>query len=166
MKISQLPAEKTRSRKATTTVSRRSGVAALAALAVIFCSGATSPSGCNSSSDSIGPSGGQVAGAAIGIGAVVAVAIIVPIEINHSHHRLKGCVFNGPSGFELRTSNGKTYGLEGDPSSIKAGDMVQFHGSKVKKTKDSNGNEVFRVEKIKKEYGPCKVDQVASRSTP
>jgi len=136
----------------------------MAALAVIFCSGATAPSGCNSSTSRIGPSGGEVAGAAIGIGAVVAVAIIVPIEINHSHHTLKGCVFSGPGGFQLRTSNGKTYAIEGDPASIKAGDLVQFHGSKVKKTKDSNGNEVFRVEKLKKEYGPCKVAPPATKS--
>ena len=144
----------------------RFGVVTLTALAVIFCSGATSPSGCNSSSSSIGPSGGQVAGAAIGIGAVVAVAIIVPVEINHRHHTLKGCVFSTSGGFELRTSDGKTYALEGDSSSIKAGDMVQLHGSKVKKTKDSNGNDVFRVEKLKKEYGPCKVPQLSAKATP
>lgn len=166
MTTSQPPTQKIRDPKATLAASRRSGVAALAALVVIFCSGATSPSGCNSSSSRIGPSGGEVAGVAIGIGAVVAVAIIVPVEINHSHHTLKGCVFSGPGGFELRTSDGKTYALEGDPSSIKAGDLVQFHGSKVKKTKDSNGHEVFRVEKLQKDHGPCKVAQPAATSAP
>lgn len=135
----------------------------MAALAVLFCSGSTAPTGCPSGS--IGPSGGEVAGAAIGVGAIVAVAIIVPVEIHHHHHTLKGCVFTGPGGLELRTSDAKTYTLEGGPSSIKVGDLIQFHGSKVKKTKDQTGDQVFRVAQLKKDYGPCKLDMTGASQT-
>lgn len=134
------------------------GVAAFTALAVLFCSGATtSPNGCQSSSGSIGPSNGEVVGAAVGIGAAIAVAIIVPVEISHSHHTLKGCVFAGTNGIELQTSDNKTYALEGDAASIKSGDMIKFHGSKVKKTKDTAGDQVFKVEKLTRDYGPCTI---------
>jgi hypothetical protein len=142
--------------------SRRLSVAAFAALAVLFCSGATSsPTGCQSSG-SIGPSNAEVAGAAVGIGAVIAVAIIVPVKISHSHHILKGCVFAGPDGIKLQTSDNKTYTLEGDAANIKAGDMIKFHGSKVKKTKDSAGDQVFRVQKLTRDYGPCHATQMAA----
>jgi hypothetical protein len=59
------------------------------------------------------------------------------------------------SGLELQTSDGKTYALEGDAASIKVGDKVKIHGSKIKKTKDSTGPGVFRVEKLNRDYGPC-----------
>jgi len=38
------------------------------------------------------------------------------------------------------------------------GDLVQFHGSKVKKVKGSAGNQTFTVEKIGRDYGPCKLN--------
>jgi|ERR1039457_3037497 hypothetical protein len=132
------------------------GVAAFAALAVLCCSGASSPTGCQSSGH-IGPTTGEVVGAAVGIGAVIAVAIIVPVEISRSHHTIKGCVVTGSNGLQLQTSDAKTYSLEGDAASIKVGDMIKFHGSKVKKTKDSTGDQVFKVESLKKDYGPCSV---------
>lgn len=133
----------------------RLGIAAFASLAVLFCSGSTAPAGC--SAGSIGPSNGEVIGAAVGIGAVIAVAIIVPVEISHSHHTLTGCVFTGPNGLELRTSDTKTYALEGDAARIKVGDRVNLHGSKAKKTKDTTGDQVFRVQKLNRVYGSCPV---------
>jgi hypothetical protein len=133
---------------------RAFGIAALAALTALLCSGATSPTGCQSSG-TIGPSKGEVIGAAVGIVAVITVAIVVVVEVNHGHHVVTGCVVTGPDGLQLRTSDAKTYTLEGDAASIKVGDRVKFHGSKVKKTKDTAGNQVFKVEKIQKDYGPC-----------
>ncbi|HET6169872.1 MAG TPA: hypothetical protein VFE01_06810, partial [Terracidiphilus sp.] len=57
---------------------RRFGIAVFAGLAVLLCSGSTSPTGCQGSSlGNIGPSNGEVIGAAVGIGAVIAIAIIV-----------------------------------------------------------------------------------------
>jgi len=133
----------------------RLGIAAFAGLAVLLCSGATAPTGCPSGQ--IGPSDGEVVGAAVGIAAVIAVGVVVLVEVNHSHHTLSGCVVPGPNGLELVTSDSKRYQLEGDPSSVKAGDRVKFHGSKVKRTRDSSGDQVFKVETIKKNYGPCTV---------
>ena len=93
--------------------------------------------------------------------AVVTVAVVVVVEVNKSHHTLSGCVTSGPSGLLLQTSDAKTYALEGDAASIKVGDRIKFHGSKVKKTKDSAGDQVFKVEQIKKDYGPCPVGPAA-----
>jgi hypothetical protein len=141
----------------------RFGIAAFAGLAVLLCSGSTSPTGCQSSSvGNIGPSNGEVIGAAVGIGAVIAIAIIVPVEISHSHHTLTGCVLTAPNGLQLRTSDAKIYALEGDAASIKVGDRVKLHGSKAKKTKDVAGNNVFRVEKLNRDFGPCPVESASS----
>ena len=101
--------------------------------------------------------GGEVAGAAIGIGAAIAVAIILPIEISRSHHIPTGCGMSSANGLDLQTSDGKTYALEGDAATIKAGDKVKLHGSKIKKNKDSTGPGVFRVEKLTRDYGACPV---------
>ncbi len=124
----------------------------------MLCTGATSPTGCTPPPPgNIGPSNAEIAGAAIGIGAVIAVAIIVPVEISRSHHILTGCVVTSANGLELHTSDAKIYSLEGDAASIKVGDKVKIHGSKIKKTKDSAGPGVFNVEKLNRDYGPCPV---------
>lgn len=149
--------------KPSSIAARRFGIAAFAGLAVLLCSGSTSPTGCQSGSlGNIGPSNGEVLGAAVGLGAVIAVAIIVPVEISHSHHTLTGCVFTGPRGLELRTSDSKTYALEGDAATIKVGDRVKLHGSKAKKTKDTTGDQVFRVEKLNRDFGSCHVETAQS----
>ena len=123
--------------------------------------GASSPDGCNTSSQSnnIGPSKGEVTAAVVGTIAVVAVGTVVLVELHKSHHTVKGCVFAGPDGIEVITDQDKprTYKLEGDISSVRAGILVRFQGDKVKKAKDSTGDQVFRVQKIKKDYGPCKI---------
>lgn len=135
---------------------RRFGVAAFGALAVLLCSGATtSPTGCPSGGGSIGPSTGEVVGAAVGIGAVIAVGVVVLVEVDHHHHNLNGCVFATPAGLELQTRDAKRYMLEGDAATVKAGDRVKLQGNKVKKTKDNQGDQVFSVKSIKKDYGPC-----------
>ncbi|MGA8743395.1 MAG: hypothetical protein WB561_19555 [Terracidiphilus sp.] len=144
---------------------RRWGITACAALSAMLCTGASSPTGCSSGSSSfgnIGPSSGEIVGAAFGVGAVIAVAIIVPVEISRSHHTLNGCVVTGEKGLELRTSDAKTYSLEGDAASIKVGDKIKIHGSKIKKTKDSTGPQVFKVEMLTKDFGPCPVTAAAA----
>jgi len=87
------------------------------------------------------------------VGAVVAVVVLV--AVNHSHHTLNGCVVSGPNGLHLQTGDSKSYLLDGDAASIKPRDRVKIHGSKIKKTKDSTGDQVFKVEKLSKDYGPC-----------
>jgi len=143
---------------------RRLGVTAFVGLTVLLCSGATSPTGCQPSGSSIGPSTGEVVGAAIGAVAVVTVAVVVLVEVNHSHHTLKGCVSEGPNGLQLQTGDSKTYSLDGDAATVKAGDRVKLHGSRVKKTKDSKGDQIFKVEKLNKDFGPCRVTSAPAAS--
>jgi hypothetical protein len=147
-------------------LNRRFGVAAIGALAVLLCSGAsTSPSASQSSSGTIGASNGEVVGGAVGIVAGLTAIVVILVEINHSHHTLNGCVFAGPNGLELQTSDSKRYMLEGDAASIKVGDRVKLHGSKVKKAKDTVGDQVFKVEKLNRDYGPCSAAPPPSPST-
>jgi hypothetical protein len=133
---------------------RRLGIAAFAGLTVLLCSGSTAPTECQGH---IGPTTGEVVGVGVAVGAVIAVAIIVPVEMSRSHHIVTGCVMTSSNGLELQTSDGKTYELEGDAASIKVGDKVKVHGSKIKKTKDGSGAGVFRVEKLSRDYGACPV---------
>jgi hypothetical protein len=144
---------------------RRRGIVILVALGSLLCTGSTAPTQCSGFSGGIGPSNGEIAAAAVGIVAVP-VAVVTVIAVEHSHHTLQGCVFSGPGGLELRTNDAKTYKLEGDAASIKVGDRVKFHGSHVKKAKhDDAGEQVFKVEKLSKDYGPCPV-AVANAATP
>ena len=113
-------------------------------LAALVCSGATS---CSKTQVALS----VTAMAAVVVGTTVAVTYTV----QNSHHRLQGCVFSGPNGLELRTGDAKIYALEGYTATIKAGERVKLHGSKLKKTKDSTGDQVFAVEKLNRDYGPC-----------
>jgi hypothetical protein len=134
-------------------------------LASLVCGAGFGVTGCNyngapiqSSSGGFGPSGAQVTAAAIGVGAVV-VGTVVLIHVQHSHHNVKGCVFSDQNGLQVQTQGDvKTYALTGETASIKVGDLVQFHGSKIKKAKGSAGNQTFTVEKISRDYGPCKLN--------
>jgi hypothetical protein len=141
------------------------------ALASLVCCAAVGPSGCavgplQSSSGRLGPSGGEVAAAAIGVGVVV-VGTVVLIEVHHSHHTLKGCVFSGQNGLQVQTQGDmQTYALVGETANIKVGDLVKFHGTKVKKLKDSASVRTFTVEKIGRDYGPCKVSSGQPASAP
>jgi hypothetical protein len=131
------------------------------ALASLVCCVSVGSTGCtnglNNKNFSFGPSGAQITAAAIGVGAAV-VATVVIIEVHHSHHTLKGCVSSGQNGLQVQTQGDtKTYALGGDTANVKVGDLVRFHGSRVKKVKGSAGNQTFTVEKISRDYGPCKV---------
>jgi hypothetical protein len=131
----------------------RPGIAAVAALTAFLCTGATG---------SCGPSEGEVVGAGVGIGAAIAVIVVVAVEVTNGHHTVSGCVVSGPNGLELQSGDSKRYALEGDASRIKVGDRVKIHGSRVKKTKDTTGDQVYRVQKLKKDYGPCPAPHPAS----
>jgi hypothetical protein len=134
-------------------VSHRFGIGAVAALTLLLGSTQSSraQTGCIGYCNT-----GAIVGGIVGISAGIATVGIL-LAVNHSHHTMKGCIFEGADGLELRTSDSKNYALGGDPAGIKVGDMVKFHGSKVKKTKDSKGDQVFKVERLKKDYGPCRV---------
>jgi hypothetical protein len=132
----------------------RTVIVCAVAITSLLCCGAAGPVQCQE--QQIGPSGAEVAGIAVAAGAVI-VGTVVLIEVNHSHHTVKGCVFIGPQGPEVRTQNDqKTYVLDGVIANVKVGDLVQFHGTRVKKVKNSTGDQTFTVEKISRDFGPCK----------
>jgi hypothetical protein len=134
----------------------RPATAITLALTLLLCCGATSGS-CNSSDDnfSVGPSKGQVIGATVGAAAVIAAAIIVPVEISKSHHTLKGCIFSTPAGLQLRTTDNKTYALAGTTADLSPGSTVRMHGNRQKHDKNAPGDQLFLVQKMQKNYGPC-----------
>ena len=139
-------------------------------LASLVCCVAVGPTGCTNGLQnkdvSFGPSRAEVTAAAIGVGAVV-VGTVVLIEVHHSHHTLKGCVSSGQNGLQVQTQGGmKTYALAGETADIKVGDLVQFHGTKGKKVKDSAGDQTFTVEKISRDYGPCMLNSGQPTNAP
>src|ERR1039458_5581913 len=138
--------------EASSRASRRQHITAVAVLVALACSGATS---CSRT---------QVALSSVGIAAVVVGTTVgITYAIKHNHHTLQGCVFSDANGLKLRTSDAKVYTLKGDAASIKVGDSVKFNGSKVKKTKgDSTGDQVFLVQKLSKDYGPCPANVATS----
>lgn len=140
---------------------RTKKMVAIATASLVCCMG-VGPTGCTNGLQNekigFGPSGGQVAAVAVGVGAVV-VGTIVLIEVHHSHHTVKGCVFSGQNGIEVQTQGDmKSYALSGDTANIKVGDRFRFHGTKLKKVKGSAGDQTFKVETISKDYGPCKLN--------
>jgi len=102
----------------------------------------------------IGPSNSAIAGGIAGITAGMA-GIAVAVGVVHSHHVLSGCVVNGSNGPELKTSDAKTWSLEGNSANIKPGDRVKVHGARSGHKKTASGAEVFTVDKVVKDYGVC-----------
>ena len=146
---------------------RRGGVISAVALSSFLLCGATAPTSCTPApSGNIGPSKGEVVGAAVGIVAVLVVGTVVIVEVNKSHHRLKGCVTAGPNGLELHDArNQKVYALTGITANVKVGDVIQVHGSKQKGQKDSTGAQDFKVEKMSRDFGPCQASLAAAPSS-
>ena len=133
--------------EASSRTSRRTRTYAIAAIAALACSGATS---CTRTEIVLS----VTAMAAVVVGTTVGVTYAV----QNQHHTLQGCVFYGPRGPGLRTSESAVYALEGETAAIKDGDRVKLHGSKLKKTKGSTADQVFVVDKLKKDYGSCPKD--------
>lgn len=129
-------------------------------IAALILGGVSPPAlGQGSSSGNLDFTGYKI-GIGIGIGAVAAAVVLV--AVNHSHHVMSGCVLSGPNGLELQTGDSKTYALEGDSASVKVGERVKIHGSRAKKAKGASGPDVFKVEQLKKDYGPCHVEHAGS----
>ena len=77
------------------------------------------------------------------------------IEVQKSHHTLKGCVNTSANGLQgISDSDGKVYQLSGVTTNLKVGDQVRLHGSKEKSK--GSAERTFLVQEIKKDYGPCK----------
>jgi hypothetical protein len=143
------------------------GIVAFVGLSSFLLCGATSPSGCTPSNEQIGPSKGEVIGIAVGIGAAIAVGTIVIVEVNKSHHTIRGCVTAGPDGIQVHNEGDqRVYALTGITANVKVGDIVKVKGNKNKKQKDSAGDEDFMVQKISKDYGPCKALDTPTAGAP
>jgi hypothetical protein len=135
---------------------RRTGIVSMIGLTAYLCCGMTAPQTCKSNNS--GSGNGAFVGAAVGVVAVVAVAVTVPLVIHHDHHTLKGCSFNGQHGLEVQEPDGlKNYTLSGAVPEIKSGDLVHLTGTKVKPKKGTKDDATFVVEKLTKDYGPCKI---------
>jgi hypothetical protein len=133
-------------------MNRRTGLVSMISLTSILLCGAGSPTGCQSSG-SIGPSTGEVVGIGVAAVAVVVVGVVVLVEVNKSHHTIKGCVSSGPSGLEvLNDSDKKIYALTSVPPNVKVGDIIKVQGKKEKQ----GGAQEFVVQKMSRDYGPCK----------
>jgi hypothetical protein len=136
-------------------------------LAAVLLSGATAPQGCNQQSfGNIGPSTGEIVGAAVGVVAVVVIGTVVLVEVHNSHHIVKGCVLAGPSGLQVQDMNNThLYNVTGVTTGVKIGDVVRLHGNKQKKVK-GEPDQGFVIQKIDKDYGACKVTPAPAGVTP
>jgi hypothetical protein len=144
LRIPQPASDPSATREASSRASRCQRIGTIAVIAVLVCAGVTS---CTRT---------QVGLSAAAIAAViVGTTVGVTLAVQNEHHTLHGCVFSGPGGLELRTSDAKIYALEGNAATIKVGDRLKLHGSKLKDTKNSTGDRVFVVEKLSKDYGSC-----------
>lgn len=128
---------------------RRFGIALFTAVAMVLTLGPSGTTGCTR---------GEEIGSTVGITAAVALIVVVAVEVHNGHHTLRGCISNGPNGLELRTSDARMFALDGGGGALKAGDLMKLHGSKLRRTKNANGDGVFRVESVKKDYGTCPVN--------
>jgi hypothetical protein len=96
-----------------------------------------------------GPSGAQVAGAAVGAGAVIGIVLYLTL------HRpsITGCIRAVDSTYTITDQNGQlSYTIVNAATGLKPGERVKLQG---KKKKDKSGNLTFRMNKIKHDYGPC-----------
>jgi hypothetical protein len=134
---------------------RRKGFIAFAALSAFLLCGATSPTTCTSKP--IGPGVGQVVGVGIAVVGGIAVGTIVLVEVHKSHHMVKGCVTAGPDGLQVHNEGDqKVYALTGLTANVKVGDIVKLNGDKEKHQKDAAGDQDFMIQKMSRDYGPCK----------
>jgi hypothetical protein len=96
----------------------------------------------------IGPTGAQVAGAAVGVAAVTVVVLYATLH----KPSIAGCVQSANGTNSLTDNkNNLTYTLVTN-AEIKPGEQVKLLG---KKKKDKDGHLSFRVKKVKQDYGPC-----------
>jgi hypothetical protein len=133
------------------------GSVSLGSIALMF-TGCCGPNDPNCRNVSIGPSTGEIVAVAVGIVAAVGVTTAVVIEVEHSHHNIKGCIFNSPDGLEIQDAGThKKFMLTGATLGLKEGNLVRIHGSRAKKQKESKTDQVFVVQSLKKTYGACTV---------
>lgn len=109
----------------------------------------------------IGPSKGEVIGAAIGIAAAGAGIGFGIYYVARRGRSITGCAVSSSSALQLHDQGDQqTYDLVGQLAGIKPGQRVRVVGRKQKKVPDAPRQ--FLVEKVSRDFGACKV-QLASR---
>ncbi|MGH9355742.1 MAG: hypothetical protein ACRD10_06395 [Terriglobia bacterium] len=101
------------------------------------------------------PKGGYKSSTGIAIGAAAAAGVGLAYFVMRSRGSLTGCVENASSGSQsIKSSGGKEYSVI-DPNGVTLapGDRVSLKG---KKSKTASGADGFTVNKLVKDYGPCK----------
>jgi hypothetical protein len=102
---------------------------------------------------SIGPGKGEVIGGIAGGAAVLGAVGYLIYHETHKHTAVTGCLASSGDGLSLTSETGKeVYALTGNLATLQAGKRVGIRG---KKSKDSNGKLVLRVEKVVKDLGSC-----------
>ena len=133
-------------------ISRPRRILLVAALSALACTGLTS-----CSNTQIGLSIGAITAVVVGT------TVGVTLAVQHSHHTAQGCIYSGANGLQLRMDDAKIYSLTGELADVKVGDRLKVHGTRVNKVKGaSSGGQVFVVEKVNKDYGPCAASLPAS----
>lgn len=101
------------------------------------------------------PKGGYKSSTGIAIGAAAAAGVGVAYLVMRSRRSLTGCVENASSGNQLiRSKDQKEYAvIDTNGVTLTPGDRVSLKG---KKSKTASGADGFAVNKLVKDYGPCK----------
>ena len=89
-----------------------------------------------------------VIGAAVGVGAGVALAVYF---IHRSHTSLTGCVQQTEHGLRMTAKDGNNYELVNAPSEVKAERRLSLRGHKV----STSSGRAFRVDHLSRDYGAC-----------
>ena len=143
---------------------RRVRVMTAFALTSFVSIGVMTMDGCDNQPLNFGPTKGQVVGVILGAAGVLGTTAVL-IEVHHKHHTVKGCISSGANGLQVESDDKKTYILTGNTLNIKTDSLLKLHGTKLRKSKHSAGSPTFEVEKISKDYGPCRVSPNTSQST-
>jgi hypothetical protein len=110
----------------------------------------------------IGPSGAQVAGVGVAVGAAVGVGIYFIAR----SPRISGCVISSAAGLEFQAdADHQIYTLTADSvilGSFKPGDRIRIIG---RKKTTAGGVRSIVAKKLLKDYGSCKVAPSASPQT-
>lgn len=89
-----------------------------------------------------------VIGAAIGVGAGVALAVYF---VHRGHTTLTGCVQQTEHGLRLTAKDGSNYELVNTPSEVKAERRLSLRGHKV----STSSGRAFHVDHLSRDYGAC-----------
>lgn len=104
---------------------------------------------------SIPISQGQAVGIVVIFAAVVAAVTVAIYYTIRRPPSITGCAIAAATSLTLQNeADQQTFNLTGDIAAIKPGNRIRVKGKK--KNKDASGNRTFLVDKLSKDFGPCK----------